>query len=99
MPFIIAITAANIGKSRMFLTGDALRLVTKGGANGHVAPGYPPVKDLIAEFVGKGGHIWVCKVCANAMNIGAEDLIEDAEIGGAPDTMAFIEQEGGRVLM
>lgn len=99
VPFIIAITAANKGKSRMFLTGDALNLVTKGGAEGQVAPGYAPVKDLIAEFVEKGGHMWVCKVCAGVMGITQDDLIEGAEIGGAPHTMAYLEEENAKVLM
>lgn len=98
VPFIIANAAANRGKARMFLTCEALHLVTKGGADGHVALGYAPVKDLIEEFTGKGGGIWVCKVCAAVMGITQEDLIDGAEIGGAPNTMDFIE-EGARVLM
>lgn len=99
VPFIIAITAANKGTSRMFLTCDALNLVKAGGAEGLTAPGYKPVKELIDEFVAKGGKMWVCKVCAASMGLSQEDLIEGAEIGGAPNTMAFLEEEGGRVLM
>ena len=98
VPFILANAAANRGDARMFLTCDALNLVVKGRADGLVAEGYTPVKDLIEEFVGKGGLIWVCKVCAAAMNITEDNLIDGAEIGGAPNTMDFIEA-GGRVLV
>jgi len=98
VPFILACAAANRGPARAFLTGDALNLVVKGRANGLVAEGYAPVADLIAEFVEKGGIIWVCKVCAAVMGIAQEDLIEGAEIGGAPNSMDFLEA-GGKVLL
>ncbi len=98
VPFILACTAANRGPARAFLTGDALNLVVRGRADGLVADGYAPVADLIDEFVEKGGVIWVCKVCAAVMNISQDDLIEGAEIGGAPNTMDFLEA-GGKVLL
>lgn len=98
VPFILACSAANRGPARVFLTGDALHLVVKGNANGMAAEGYTPVAELIAEFVEKGGVIWVCKVCASVMNIAQEDLIDGAEIGGAPNTMDFLEA-GGKVLL
>ena len=98
VPFILACAAANRGPARVFLTGDALNLVVKGRANGLVAEGYAPVADLIAEFVEKGGIIWVCKVCAAVMGIAPEDLIEGAEIGGAPNSMDSLEA-GGKVLL
>lgn len=97
VPFILACAAANRGPARMFLTGDALRLVVKGGAEGLAAEGYTPVGAYIGEFVEKGGVIWVCKVCASVMQIAAEDLIDGAEIAGAPASMDFLEA-GGKVL-
>lgn len=98
VPFILACAAANRGPARAFLTGDALNLVVKDRADGLVAEGYAPVADLIAEFVEKGGIIWVCKVCAAVMNITQDDLIAGAEIGGAPNSMDFLEA-GGKVLL
>lgn len=97
VPFILANAAANQGDARVFLTCDALNLVVKDRANGLTADGYAPVGQLIDEFVGKGGRIWVCKVCAGVMNITQDDLIEGAEIGGAPNAMEFLEA-GGKVL-
>ena len=98
VPFVLANAAANRGKAMAFLTGDALNLVVEGRADGLVAPGYTPVSQLIGEFVGKGGQIIVCKVCAAVMNVEDSDLIEGAEIGGAPNTMDFLDA-GGKVLV
>ena len=98
VPFILACAAANRGPARAFLTGDALNLVVQGRAAGLAAEGYTPIADLIAEFVKKGGIIWVCKVCAAVMSITADDLIDGAEIGGAPNSMDFLES-GGKVLL
>lgn len=97
VPFVLANAAAGRGEARVFLTCDALNLVVKGRDTGLVAEGYTPIATLVDEFVGKGGKIWVCKVCAAVMNIGPDDLIGGAEIGGAPNTMDFLEA-GGKVL-
>jgi predicted peroxiredoxin len=97
VPFVLACSAANNGTARVFLTGDALNLVVKGKADGLAAEGYTPVKSYIDEFVEKEGRIWVCRVCANVMGITQDDLIDGAEIGGAPDTIAFLEA-GGKAL-
>jgi len=98
VPFIIACAAANKGEARMFLTCEALHLVTKGGADGVIARGYAAVKDLLEEFTTKGGRIWVCRVCAGVMGITEADLVEGVEIGGAPDSMGFLDA-GAKVLM
>ncbi len=98
VPFVLGNAAANAGKAMAFLTGDALNLVTKSRDTGLVAPGYTPVAQLLDEFVGKGGEIIVCKVCAAVMGIEAQDLIEGAAIGGAGNTMAFLEN-GGKTLV
>ncbi|MEO1679751.1 MAG: DsrE family protein [Pseudomonadota bacterium] len=98
VPFILANAAAGRGEARVFLTCDALNLVVKTRDTGLTAPGYTPVATLVDEFVGKGGKIWVCKVCAAVMGIEADDLVDGAEIGGAPNTMDFLAA-GGRVLV
>jgi predicted peroxiredoxin len=97
VPFILACSAANKAKTKVFLTGHALGLVLK-GRNEHVAAeGYTPVRSYVEEFVGKGGEIIICRVCANVMGVTEEDLIDGVAIGGAPDTMAFLEA-GAKLL-
>lgn len=88
--FILATTASNTCETKMFLTSDAAPLCTKGGADGLVADGYEPISDLISQFLGNGGKIWLCKICAKVKNITEEDLLDGVEIVGAPHTMAFL---------
>ena len=97
VPFILACSAANTGRTKVFLTGRALGLVTRGRDENVVAEGYTSVRDYVDEFVGKGGEIIVCRVCANVMGVTEDDLMDGVMIGGAPDTIAFLES-GAKVL-
>ncbi len=62
-----------------------------------VYEGMEPLSDLIDQFLGNGGKIWLCPICAKVKNIGEEDLMAGVEIAGAPKTMAFLES-GGKLL-
>lgn len=91
-------SAARDGQTAMFLTSEAVNLVTQNGANGIVAPGYLPLDELIHKYVDNGGILWVCKACADAKGITQDDLIAGAEIAGAGHTLGFIDN-GAQVLM
>lgn len=95
--FILAVTASKTHETAVFATSDAAGLCVKGGVDGLVAKGYEPLADLVRDFVGNGGRIWLCPACAKAKGIGEADLMEGVEIAGAPRTMAFIA-EGAHVL-
>jgi len=95
--FILAVTASKTGEAAVFITSDAAQLCVKGGANGLEFYGLEPLANLIDQFVGNGGKIWLCPVCATVKGITEDDLIEGAEIAGAPKTMAFLAS-GGKVL-
>lgn len=98
VPLIVASTAAAMdGETAVFLTCDAVRLATKGGADGLGVEGYPAVGELLDSYRENGGQIWVCPVCANARGIGADDLIDGAEIAGAARTIGFVS-EGAKLL-
>jgi predicted peroxiredoxin len=88
--FVLAVTASKTCETAIFLTSDAASLCVKGGANGLEFLGLEPIANLIQQFVGNGGKIWLCPICATIKGIHAEDLIEGAEIAGAPKTMAFL---------
>lgn len=88
--FILAVTASKTAETAVFLSAEASRLCTRGGTDNLVAEGYESLKSLIGDFVANGGRIWLCPACAKAKNIVAEDLIDGAEIAGAPKTMAFL---------
>lgn len=95
--FVLAVTASKTSETAVFLTADAARLCVKGGADPIVAEGYEPLRDLLASFRANGGKLWLCPACAKAKGIAASDLVDGAEIAGAPRTMAFIAS-GARLL-
>ncbi|MEO0989493.1 MAG: DsrE family protein [Pseudomonadota bacterium] len=95
---VVGNAAAGKGDARIFLTHGGVDLALKGRTDAWHAEGYAPVKDLVEGYREKGGVLWVCKACADAKGISADDLIEGAEIAGAGHTMGFLEA-GGQVLM
>ncbi len=95
--FILAASSSKTAETAVFATADAAQICVKGGADGMAAPGYEPLDDLMRQFHGNGGRIWLCPACAKARGITADDLREGVEIAGAPRTMAFLS-EGARVL-
>jgi predicted peroxiredoxin len=95
--FILAVTASKTCETAVFITSDAAVLCTKGGATGLEFPGLEPLANLIDQFVGNGGKIWLCPVCAKVKGIAEEDLISGVEIAGAPKTIEFLSN-GAKLL-
>ena len=54
--------------------------------------------ELVQAYMDNGGILWVCKACADAKGMTADDLIEGAEIAGAGHTLSFVDN-GAQVLM
>ena len=99
VPFIIGgASAARDGQTAIFLTHAAIYTATKGGNDGIQADGFQPLDALVQTYVGNGGTLWVCKACADAKGVTADDLIEGAEIAGAGHILGVVEN-GGQVLM
>jgi len=99
VPFIVAsASAASDNETVMFLTAASVDLVTRGGADGLQAEGYPAIADLIGALVENGGKVWVCPACAGARGITADDLVEGASLVGAAGTIGFLA-EGARTIM
>ena len=85
-------------ETAIFLTCEAVRLATKGGADGLQVEGYPALGGLLDGIFENQGKLWVCPVCASARGISADDLVDGAEIAGAARTIGFIN-DGAKVLM
>ncbi|MBV1903554.1 MAG: DsrE family protein [Marinosulfonomonas sp.] len=99
VPFIVGgASAARDGQTAMFLTHGAIYTATKGGNEGVRAEGFAPLEDLVQGYIGNGGILWVCKACADAKGVTADDLIEGAEIAGAGHILGFLDN-GGQMLM
>ena len=86
------------GETAVFLTGESVRMATKGGVDGLAVEKYPSLTELFAAFAENDGQLWVCPACAGARGIGAEDLIGNAVIAGAARTIGFIN-DGAKVIM
>ncbi len=90
--------AAMDGETAIFMTGESVRLATKGGMDGMQLEGYPALADLHETYHENGGQLWVCPVCAAARDITADDLVNGAEIAGAARTIGFVN-DGAKVLI
>lgn len=73
---------AGLGAS-VFLTADAVDIVRRGAADLVHARPMEPLKDLVADFLARGGTLWACPPCVKARGYGQEDLIDGVEIVGA----------------
>jgi predicted peroxiredoxin len=81
--FLVAVGAAEAGRpTLMFLTKEAVRLVTTGVAVGVACEGCPPLPDLLDRYEQAGGRYLVCPICFNARKLDADQLLKNAEIGG-----------------
>jgi predicted peroxiredoxin len=99
VPFIVGgASAARDGDTRMFLTHEAIYTATKGGSEDIQADGFKLLTELVQAYVDNGGALWVCKACADAKGVTADDLIDGAEIAGAGHLLAFVD-DGAQVLM
>jgi predicted peroxiredoxin len=84
LPFLAANIAAVAGQQAVVLcTIEAVRLGVRGGSDGVAAPGLPKLCDLITEFVGNGGAVWLCGACTKPRGITDEQLRDGALIIGA----------------
>lgn len=95
--FILAVTASKTNETAMFLTADAVQLCLKGKLENIQADGYEPLASLLADYLANGGKLWLCPACIKAKGISQEALISEAEIAGAPKTMAFLA-DGAKLL-
>jgi predicted peroxiredoxin len=93
--FLVAVGAAEQGRpTLMFLTKEAVRLVTTGVAVGVACEGCPSLPELFARFEQAGGRYLVCPICFNARQLNQDDLLKNAELGGTVPMWQWIGDEG-----
>ena len=84
LAFLTANIALTSGQdATVLLTIEGVRVATRGYADGLQANGFPPLTELMSQFVNGGGRLWVCGACAKPRGIGEGDLVEGAKIIGA----------------
>jgi predicted peroxiredoxin len=78
-------------KVSLFLTSSSVDLVRRGGADlTHVQP-LEQLRDMLRDFLARGGTIWACPPCVKARGYTAENLIDGVEIAGASKMHALIK--------
>ena len=78
MPFVMACAALAMEiKATVVLQGNGVYLARKGYVDNMLPPGgFPPIKELVAQFLELGGELKVCVPCIKERNIDESDLIE-----------------------
>ncbi|MDA8141525.1 MAG: DsrE family protein [Desulfobacteraceae bacterium] len=81
LPFVVGNTALAMGNEvTIMLQSSGVFLATKGYANHVQAAGFPPLAELMATYKEAEGKLLVCSPCLQARKIGAEQLVEGAQI-------------------
>jgi predicted peroxiredoxin len=89
--FLVGGAAAKQGKDVvMFLTKDAVRLAIGGTAEGIACDGCPPLERLFSDYASDGGKLLVCPICFDARKLDSEQLVDNAQIGGATPLWEWI---------
>ena len=91
---LVAVGAAESGRpTLMFLTKEAVRLVTGDVARGTACEGCPPLEDLMRRYAEAGGCLLVCPICFDAKHLDKADLVSNAELGGTVPMWGWIGDE------
>jgi predicted peroxiredoxin len=82
--FTIACGGLTAGlKVSVFLTSAAVDLVRKRAIDMTAVAPLTPLRDLLQDFMKRGGVVWACTPCVKARGYEQPDLIEGVVITGA----------------
>src|SRR5687767_669010 len=83
--FVVANAALGSEKDTLvFLSTEAVRLAVKGYADDIHEEGFLPLRELMANFTGAGGKVYVCSPCFKKRKLDDTNLVAGATIvGGA----------------
>ena len=70
-------------KVSVFLTSASVDLVRKRAIDATVVPPLSPLRDLVQDFMKRGGTVWACTPCVKARGYEQQDLVEGVVITGA----------------
>jgi uncharacterized protein len=89
--FVVANAAVGSEQETMvFLSTEAVRLAVKGYADDIHEEGFAPLKDLMTNFAGAGGKIFVCSPCFKKRKLDENALIDGATIVGGAKLVEFL---------
>lgn len=82
--FTIACGGLTAGlKASVFLTSASVDLVRKRGIDMIVVAPLNPLRELVQDFMKRGGTVWACTPCVKARGYEQADLIDGVIISGA----------------
>lgn len=82
--FTIACGGLTAGlKVSAFLTSAAVDVVRKRAIDMTSVPPLSPLKDLVQDFMRRGGTLWACTPCVKARGYEQQDLLDGVIITGA----------------
>jgi predicted peroxiredoxin len=88
--YLIAGAALDQGKDVvLWLTSEGVRLGLDGYADKIRADKDPPVARVHAQFIEKGGRVFVCPICFGERELDQAELVPGAELKGASPLMEF----------
>lgn len=94
---VVAFVVANAGVAAgqevtIFLSVEGVRLVIPGYADDITSAGFKPLKELLAEFMGNGGKIWICPPCFNARGLDKDNIIPGATFAGGAAVVGLLAE-------
>jgi predicted peroxiredoxin len=91
--FTIACGGLTAGlKVSVFLTSASVDLVRKRALDTAVVPPLSPLRELVQDFMKRGGTVYACTPCVKARGYEQQDLIESVTISGASVVHEQIKQ-------
>ena len=67
----------------VFLTSASVDLVRKRALDTTVVPPLSPLRELVQDFMKRGGMVWACTPCVKARGYEQADLVDGVVIAGA----------------
>lgn len=74
----------------VFLSTEGVRLAVQGYAEDIAESGFAPLRELMANFAGSGGVIYVCSPCFKKRNLDEGKLVDGAQIVGGAKLVEFL---------
>jgi len=89
--FVVAnAAAASDRETLVFLSTEGVRLSQKGYADAIHEEGFAPLNQLMENFVGAGGKIYVCSPCFKKRGLDDGNLIPGATVVGGAKLVEFL---------
>lgn len=89
--FVVANAAVASDKDTVvFLSIEGVRLSQKGFADSIHEEGFAPLKELMDNFVGAGGKIYVCSPCFKKRKLDEDALVAGATVVGGAKLVEFM---------